>query len=560
MMKLADPAQLTLRGDLAERVRRAICHLRELDSEVMWQELEDPNEMWHWGADYPGRWLGTMALLSRHTGEDYGVRRVAKRLIGYQQADGGFHPFSSPIDYKEWFGMGRGLVGLMDYHAATGDQEALDAAGRLCGFYAEQYPEFGPYMYECYSNGLEGLVALAYLTGDPRALQMAHLVAERSMAFQQVWQSTTVSPQGRRSPCGGQVHCQITTARGLLDLCELSGDQRYLESVLALHDYISRNTLSIAGGVGFYFNRPEENEACADADWLRLNLQLWRLTGEMRFLDFAEQTLTNQIPFVQASNGAFCYLRGLQNRSGAAFDVCCSHHAPRALWEVMRYAVTAEPGLLSVNLFLDAATAMSVGDGDERITLTSTVRIEPETFTVDLDLALASPARFAVRIRVPAWANGDALSIDGQAVTPGGQPGAIVVERTWNDGARITVRFQIRARIVRGYRIGEYLVDAEKAAVMHGPRLFCLSDQHNPTVPQHLVRLRAGRNGRGAISIENPDRLTASGTGPNGTMLPVVFTPISATGGNPNGIGRSHPALASPFRVWVPIEEDGDGP
>jgi DUF1680 family protein len=557
-MQLSDPTKVTLSGDLAERLGRAICHLRELESEVMWQELEDPNETWHWGADYPGRWLGTMALLSRQTGEDYGVSRVAEHLIGYQQADGSFSPFSSPTDYKEWFGMSRGLVGLLDYHAATGDPAALDAARRLGDFYVDRYPSFEPYMYECYSTALEGLVALDRLTGDPRYRAVVRRMAESSMVFQRVWQSTAVSPEGRRSPCGGQIHCQLTSARGLLDLHELSGDLRYLEPVLALHDYIRRNTLSIAGGVGFYFNRPEENEACADADWLRLNLQLWRLTGETHFLGFAEQTLINQIPFVQASNGAFCYMRGLQNRSGAAFDVCCSHHVPRALWEVMRYAVTAEPGLLSVNLFLDATTTLPVGGQDEEITLTSSIRIEPETFVVDLDLAVVSPTRFAVRVRVPAWADRVALSINGQAVPPGGSPGEIV-EQTWQDGARISVGFPIRARIEREHRIGEYLVDADEAAVLHGPRLFCLSDQHNPTVPLHMIRLRSDRNGRGAISVENPDRLIASGIGPEGTVLPVVFTPVSATGGNPNGIGRAHPALASPFRVWIPIEEGGDG-
>ena len=559
MMRLSDPTRVRLRGDLAERLERAIRHLRELDSEVMWHELEHPDEIWHWGADYPGRWLGTMALLSLHTGEDYGIQRVAERLIGYQEPDGSFSPYSSPTDYKEWFGMGRCLAGLIDYHAGTGGGSALDASYRLATHYADQYPSFEPYMYECYSNALEGLVAVARLTGDPRVHQIAHCVADSSMVFQHVWQSTTISPEGRRSPCGGQVHCQLTTARGLLDLHELTGESRYLRPVIALHDYICRNTLSIAGGVGFYFNRPEENEACADADWLRLNLQLWRLTGESHFLDFAEQTLINQIPFVQASNGAFCYLRGLQNRSGAAFDVCCSHHVPRALWELMRYAVTAEPGLLSVNLFLDATTALPVVDEDDEIMVTSSIRIEPETFAVNLELAMASPATFAVRVRVPAWAGLAAVSIDGAAVPAGEEPGEIVVERNWHDGARITVSFPNRVRLERGHRIGEHLIHADEAAVLHGPRLLCLSDLHNPTVPQHLVRLRTSRNGHGGIAIEHPDRLIASGVGPDGTVQPVVFTPISATGGNPNGIGRSHPALASPFRVWIPIEEGGFG-
>ena len=556
-MRLSDPAQVALRGDLAERLGRAIRHLRSLDTEVMWQELVAPDEAWHWGADYPGRWLGTMALLARHTSEEYGVRRVAERLIGYQQPDGGFSPYSSPTDYKEWFGMGRGLAGLVDYHAATGDPAALEAACRLGDHYAERYPSFEPYMYECYSNALEGLVAIARLTGDPRARQTAHRIADSSMVFQRVWQSTTISPQGRRSPCGGQVHCQLTTARGLLDFYELTGEPRYLSPVLALHDYIRRNTLSIAGGVGFYFNRPEENEACADADWLRLNLQLWRLTGEPRFLDFAEQTLINQIPFAQATNGAFCYLRGLQNRSGAAFDVCCSHHAPRALWEAMRYAVTAEPGLLSINLFLDATATLPFGHGT--VTVVSRTRTEPEAFVVDLELATPSPAAFTVRVRVPAWAGEAALSVNGRPSERSEQDGAVAVEGTWNDGDRLAIRYAIRARLLRGHRLGEHVIHPDEAAVLHGPRVFCLSDLHNPTVPQHLVRLRAGSSGTGGIAVEGVDRLVASGVAPDRAAQPLVFTPIAATGGNPNGIGRSHPALASPFRTWIPVEEGSNG-
>jgi len=32
----------------------------------------------------------------------------------------------------------------------------------------------------------------------------------------------------------------------------------------------------------------ERDEGCAEADWLRLNLSLWRLTGQDRYLDAAE--------------------------------------------------------------------------------------------------------------------------------------------------------------------------------------------------------------------------------------------------------------------------------
>jgi DUF1680 family protein len=382
-------------------------------------------------------------------------------------------------------------------------------------------------------------------------------MADASMVFQQIWQSTTLSPQGRRSPCGGQVHCQLTTARGLLDLYELSSEERFLRPVLVLHDYICRNTLSIAGGVGFYFNRPEENEACADADWLRLNLQLWRLTGEIRFLELAEQTLVNQLPFVQAGNGAFCYLRGLQNRSGAAFDVCCSHHAPRALWEAMRYAFTTEPGVVSVNLFLDASANLVMG-GDE-LTVTSQSHVEGDAFVVDLDVACPSPATFAFRLRVPEWAGEAVLAVNGRAVKRALRPGFVTVERDWCDGDRLSMRMPHRVRIAQGHRIGEHVIHPEEAAVFLGARLFCLSDLHNPTVERQRVRLRLDPNGDDGFDVVEPDRLAAPGRSNDGEHRRLVLTPISATGGNPNGIGRAHPALASPFQVWIPAEESDDG-
>ncbi len=122
--------------------------------------------------------------------------------------------------------MGRGLVGLLEYSRRDGrSRGARFRAAGLATTTSTNYPAYEPYMYECYSNALEGLVLLARLTGDSRYRQTARQMAETSMVFGGVWQSTTLGPNGRRSPCGGQVHCQLTTARGLLDLHELTASQ-----------------------------------------------------------------------------------------------------------------------------------------------------------------------------------------------------------------------------------------------------------------------------------------------------------------------------------------------
>jgi DUF1680 family protein len=414
-VRLTDPAQLTVSGEFAQRLQRAIEHLQALNQAEMRRELTAPDAKWHWGADYMGRWLSSMALLSMHSHQDYGCETVAAELMGFQQPDGSFGTYTEGHDYQEWFGMGRGLVGLLDYHAASGDVQALSAAQRLGDFYAAQYPESAAFMRECYTSGLEGLVRLAEVTGEARNLQTARRIAQSSPVFQHEWYSTTRGERGRRAPCGGHVHCQLSTARGLLDLYRLTRDQSYLEAVLALHTFITREALWLSGGVGFYFNRPEENEACADADWLRLNLALWHATGETHYMDLAENVLVNQLYFAQVDSGAFCYLRGLQNRGGATFDVCCSHHAPRAMWEVMRYLYTVEARGVSVNLLLDGAARLPLDEQAEAaLSVASQVRYEAETVVLTLTLSEPPPFPVAVHIRVPHWAGRASVTLNGQ--------------------------------------------------------------------------------------------------------------------------------------------------
>ena len=72
---------------------------------------------------------------------------------------------------------------------------------------------------------------------------------------------------------------------------------------------------------------------------------------------------------------------------------------------------------------------------------------DPEvTVVLDLD----APRAFPVRLRVPGWATGlDDLAVDGVPVSGAEVPGAIVIEREWQPGARITFRVPLVVRAER---------------------------------------------------------------------------------------------------------------
>jgi uncharacterized protein len=552
-MNPVQPGQLKMKGEFQERLLRSIQHLHDLNTEEMRREFTHPDDFWHWGADYMGRWISSMALLEQYTGMEHGVQPVVRELLDFQREDGSFGPYTDPHDFQEWFGMSRGLVGLLEYYQVTPDPHVLEAATRLGDYYIQHYPDCAPCLYECYSTALEGIVLLSRITCESKYTDMARRIAESSLVFKGLRYSREVDENGRRTPAAGQVHCQLTTARGLLDLFELTGENKYLQPVLELHQYISKELLWISGGIGFYYFRPEQNETCADADWLRLNLQLWRLMGEARYMDLAERILLNQLYFNQTDSGGFCYLRGLHNRAGAVFDACCSHHGPRAYYEILRYIYTTGPQSLWLNLFMEGEARIELEAG--RLSFSTSITNEVKLLKLSLIVQEAPATAVRLRIRVPGWANQTVLLLNGVELSEYVlEDGYAQIERNWFTGDSLEIDFSLTLEVICGQLLGEHVLAADEAAVFYGPWLLCLNDTYNLSVPIHLVRLKLPLNPSDGFRVQANNRIEAGGVSPHSNHERLVFTPLAEVGGIPSGSGRIHTVRSPYYKVWIPTE------
>ena len=81
-------------------------------------------------------------------------------------------------------------------------------------------------------------------------------------------------------------------------------------------------------------------------------------------------------------------------------------------------------------------------------------------FTVDPE----SPLRFPFRLRVPSWAAGTTIAVNGQAV-PGIVAGSFAqIERDWRSGDKVDVKFPMTPRVSRWYR--------DSLAIERGPLVF----------------------------------------------------------------------------------------
>ena len=282
--------------------------------------------------------------------------RWRTQVIVHQQADGHFgDPFADgPITPKHMamlWGNGRLLVGLMEAHRLTGRADLLQAARRLGGFLLAIAPRLNADAvrqeysggqvavgYICWTQIIEGLVALHDATRDARYVDLARQVAARTA----------------RHP-SQHSHGYLTSLRGILRLHEATGDTSLLTRVeREWEELVASGNVFVNGAVPEAFKPiATRDEGCSEADWLRLNLALWRATGKARYLENAELTLFNEFAFNQFASGDFGHRvltdEGVSAASARAWW-CCTFHGLRAYHDVFRAAFRSENDSLHYDL------------------------------------------------------------------------------------------------------------------------------------------------------------------------------------------------------------------
>ena len=84
--------------------------------------------------------------------------------------------------------------------------------------------------------------------------------------------------------------------------------------------------------------------------------------------------------------------------------------------------------------------------------------------TVRITVSPAAAIRFPLQLRIPAWANGATLCVNGKPMTTPELSGFAKVDRIWKAGDVVELRFPLAARLTRGYN--------ESVSIDRGPLVF----------------------------------------------------------------------------------------
>ena len=427
--------RIKVSGWLAERLDRAFMALDNLSAAVWWNVIDT------WGYTLPALWLRDAVLMKQYTGiSHHRLDEVANLLITMQAAG------KLRLDYRKSriavYEDAELIRGLVDYYSFARNPDALQAAQAVARIIAQNWRITGHYY-----NGLAigPLLKLADASGESSFADLAFEIAEEEQL------RCLKQEEGTHGAAASMI------LDFFLGLYERSGDRRYLDWALEGWKAI-RQRMFVTGGIGevlFFTKPPEESvlhdETCQTSWWFMFNVHLWRITGEIQYLDLAERILLNHFFFQQlrpGEGGGFHALGDVdQGFRGDHNYFCCDVEGPFGYFELLRHLYTCDAArrVVSVNFLFDSAATVQFGDGS-KVRIGQKTRY-PQRGAAQVTVNPQGTMDFTLRLRVPGWTRLGSVRINGQ-ITPARFEGSYVsLTRTWKPGDMVDAVFPLPLRV-----------------------------------------------------------------------------------------------------------------
>ena len=165
---------------------------------------------------------------------------------------------------------------------------------------------------------------------------------------------------------------------------------------------------------------------------------------------------------------------------------------------------------VAVHLYGESTARVALKDGTN-VTLTQQTQY-PWDGAIGLTVGVDKAARFAISLRIPAWAKGATIAVNGQSIELDGitTDGYARIEREWAQGDVVQLDLPLVPRAVRANP--KVRQDQGRVSIMRGPLVYCLEGVDNaPGLNSILLGDGLGKaqtaavpNLDGAIAIDLP--------------------------------------------------------
>lgn len=353
-----------------------------------------------------------------------------------------------------WYTMHKVLAGLLSAYQLGRLPQALEVAVKLGMWVCRRTDTWTDEVRERvlaveYGGMNDCLYELYKETGKKEFLEAAAKFDETEL-FRQVG-------EGKDVLSGRHANTTIPKFLGALNRYFALGETEefYLQAAASFFDIVVENHTYITGGnsEGEHFGAPGtlgrkrtrcNCETCNSYNMLKLAEGLYSVTGEKKYIDFYERTFLNAILGSQnPETGMTTYFQPMAAGYFKTYSTplesfwCCTGTGMESFTKLGSSLYHAGEDRLYVNLYLSSVLH------DKKLKLDLTQKTDLNHFdTIRFSLALEEPKRFTLCFRIPEWTNQRfELKINGEPVDYTVKQGYLLLEREWETGSQILLRF-----------------------------------------------------------------------------------------------------------------------
>jgi len=367
------------------------------------------------------------------------------------------------------------MAGLLDMYVHCGNEQALEMVQKMAGWTAGytgslSYDHMQRVLGTEYGGMGEVLCNLYAVTGRDYSLEVAQRFDKKAF-FDPL-------AAHRDELKGLHVNTHIPQVIAAARYYELTGDRRYRDIAEYFWDEVVSERSYCTGGTsnGESWNSdpgklstelgPATTECCCAYNMMKLTRHLYGWSADPRVMDYYERTLFNhRLGTINPEDGTMMYYLPLEagywKTFGKPFDSlwCCTGTGSEEYAKLTDTIYFHNDDALYVNLYIDSQL-----DWPEKGLRFKQETRFPEEQGTTITVSAKNPAQLTVNLRVPYWAQGGSVKINGTSLPAFSSPSSyLTLNRVWKTGDKIDLSLPMGLHI-------QAMPDNETIqAAMYGP-------------------------------------------------------------------------------------------
>ncbi len=504
-----------------------------------------------WDSDV-GKWIEAASYALHHRRDAEIERRIdeiAETLAETQEPNGYLNcwylsrepenRWTNLRDNHELYCAGHLLEGAIAYFQATGRRRLLDIMERYIDHIGEVFGH-GEGQKRGYPGHQEieiALIKLYHLTGDRRRLDLAaYFIDERGSSPHyfdlearargadpaDYWAGTyeygqAHKPVREQTKVVGHAVRAMYMYTAMADLAADLGDESLKRACEVLWQDVTRARMYITGGFGpsadnegftADYDLPNDTayaETCASVAMIFWAQRMLNLDLDGAYADVLELALFNNTMSGLARDGEHYFYDNKLESDGSHSRwawhpcPCCTMNASRLIASVSGYFYSTSADSIAIHIYGGTRAHLKIGDTPVTLVEESTY---PWSGDISITMELEAALDFALKLRIPGWAEGATASVNGAPVdmAPNLHNGYLTIQREWQPGDRVAL--DLPMPVTRVYAHPSVGADAGRVCLKRGPLVYCVEHADNHDIALALARVPRDAKADAAVHAE----------------------------------------------------------